>query len=200
MKKAIKYITYFLIIGIIVSLGLCFIIIPDRTKCAMEVVVEWLNKPLGIIGGTTITLGLVAGIVIKLIYDRHKDSVKEIVEKGKSFVEEQKAQAKDYYELAIKEHEQTKEILSTYSTRIDDLLNKIVEVCNTIPNAKVKALGEQIKTNGDELKEELKAKVEESKNSFASAIDKKDTIKELEDSVARLTEQVERLLETHGEE
>ena len=77
MKKALKISTYILIVCGIVALGLCYIIIPDRTKSAIDIVVEYLNKPLGIAFGSTITLGLVLGIVLKLLWNAHRDSVKK---------------------------------------------------------------------------------------------------------------------------
>ena len=79
MKKALKISTYCLLVSIIVAIGLCYIIIPERTKWAFDIVVDYLNKPLGVAFGTTITLGLVIGVVLKLVWDRHKDSIKQII-------------------------------------------------------------------------------------------------------------------------
>ena len=75
MKKALKISTYCLLVSGIIAIGLCYIIIPERTKSAFDIVVEYLNRPLGVAFGTTITLGLVIGVVLKLVWDRHKSSI-----------------------------------------------------------------------------------------------------------------------------
>ena len=200
MKKFIKYATWFLIAGAIISLGLCYLIIPERTKAAMDIVIEYANKPLGIVCGTTITLGAIVGIVIKVIYDRHKTSVKDIVKEGKEFAEQQKQQAKEYYELAKQEKEQVKEILSCYDQEIDKIVEQVAVVCETSPNAKIKALADQIRNGACEFKQEIKEKLESSENELVSALDKADKVKELEDKVAELTEKLERLLEEYERE
>ena len=160
MKKALKISTYILIVCGIVALGLCYIIIPDRTKSAIDIVVEYLNKPLGIAFGSTITLGLVLGIVLKLLWNAHKDSIKKDITDYKAIIEQEKnklALAKK--ELEIKESE-IKTILSTYDTHIDKLTDLVVKVCETSPNAKIKAIGERARKIDIELSQELEQKKE----------------------------------------
>lgn len=201
MKKTLKYATWFLIVGCIVALGLCYIIIPERTKYAIDVAIDYANRPLGIVCGTTITLGAIVGIIIKVIYDRHKTSIKDITEETRTYAQEQKKQAQDYYELAKKHEEQVKEVLSCYSNEIDNVVEKVAVVCETSPNAKIKALAPVIREETKEFKEEIKVKLEETNNTYSNVVkEKEDKIKELEDKVAYLTEQLERLVEQYGKE
>ena len=160
MKKALKISTYILIVCGIVALGLCYIIIPDRTKSAIDIVVEYLNKPLGIAFGSTITLGLVLGIVLKLLWNAHRDSVKKDITDYKAIIEQEKNKlALAKHELEIKESE-IKTILDTYDTHIDKLTDLVVKVCETSPNAKIKAIGEEVKGVKVELSQELEQKKE----------------------------------------
>ena len=160
MKKALKISTYILIVCGIVALGLCYIIIPDRTKSAIDVVVEYLNKPLGIAFGSTITLGLVLGVVLKLLWNAHKDSIKKDITDYKAIIEQEKNKlALAKHELEIKESE-IKTILDTYDTHIDKLTDLVVKVCETSPNAKIKDIGEEVKGVKVELLQELEQKKE----------------------------------------
>ena len=191
MKKALKISSYLLIIACAISLALCFIIIPERTKYAMDIVVEWLNKPLGIVCGTTITLGLVITIIVKLVYDRHKEKLASQYEKTIAIVKEKEDKAKEYYELGKQKEQQALQMLESYSTRIDELENELVKVCETMPNAKIKALGEEIKSKGVELKQEL---VETLKNNdFVSSTKERISTETLLDKFNELADKVNAL-------
>lgn len=160
MKKALKISTYCLIVSGIVALGLCYIIIPERTKAAADIVVEYLNKPLGIAFGSTITLGLVLGIIFKLLWNAHKDSIKKDITDYKAIIEQEKNKlALAKHELEIKESE-IKTILGTYDTHVDKLTDLVVKVCETSPNAKIKAIGEEVKGVKVQLSQELEQKKE----------------------------------------
>lgn len=158
MKKALKISTYILILCGIVAFGLCYIIIPERTKNAMDIVVEYLNKPLGVAFGTTITLGLVIGIVIKLVWNSHRDSIRQDINEYKQEIKnEQNKLANAKHELELKEKE-IKTILGTYATHIDKLTDLVVKVCETSPNAKIKAIANEVKGVKYELAQELEQK------------------------------------------
>lgn len=202
MKKIIKIVALSLFLCGLVALALCYIIIPEETKSAADVVVGYMNTPLGIIGGSTITIGVVVGIVIKVVYDRYKDSVIADLKKTKSsvesYVKDKEDNAKEYYDLALKEREETKAILDGYSSRIDNLVNELVKVCETIPNVKVKALAEEIKSGNEEIKEEVAKALEETDNSFSKESVNK--VKELENKVNELVSIIERLESQYGKE
>ena len=160
MKKALKISLYLFVLSCIVALALCYIIIPERTKSAIDIVVEYLNKPLGIAFGTTITLGLVIGVVLKLVWDRHRDSIKSDISSYKAQIEIEKSKLeKAKSELTLKESE-IKAYLGTYDTHIDKLTELVIKVCETSPNAKIKAIANDVKGVESELKQELEAKKE----------------------------------------
>ena len=200
MKKFIKWFLFSLFVCGSLALAICYLTIPDRTKSAVDVVIGYLNTPIGIAGGTTITIGLVAGIILKVVYDRYKDSVRNDFKQAKDYAEAQKEQAKGYYELAVQEREQIRDILTSYDKRIDNLLDKVCEVCETVPNAKVKALAITIKEDGIKLKEELKESLEEQDNLLADSIGAKSRIEKLEQQIDRLTKEIERLTKEYGRE
>lgn len=193
MKKFIKWFLFSLLVSGGLALAICYMVIPERTKCAIDIVIGYLNTPLGIVGGTTITLGLVAYVIVKTLYEHYKHSIHNDLEEGKSFVEKQKKQAQDYYENALKEKQEISDILGAYSKEIDNLKDNLLLLCDTIPNAKVKALGENIKSDSDRLKTELKEQLES--NEFGKALEEKDHIKELEDKF----EELRKLVEQYGE-
>lgn len=198
MKKFVKWFTFWTIVLGALALGICYLTIPEQTKSAIDVVVGYLNTPLGIAGGTTITVGLVVGVIIKVIYDRYQASVRNDIAKVQEYVNSKEQEAEKYFELAKKQKEESIVVLENYSERIDDLLDKLVLVCETMPNAKVKALGEQIKNNGQELKSEIKDKLESLNNDFVGAMEEKIKLEELNDKVNSLMEQLERLVNNNG--
>ena len=189
MKKALKISTYCLLVSGIIAIGLCYIIIPERTKSAFDIVVEYLNRPLGVAFGTTITLGLVIGVVLKLVWDRHKDSIKQDISDYKQFIAQEKDKLeKSKLELESKEND-IKALLSNYSTRIDNLTELIVKVCETSPNAKIKAIGVEIKTSQNEIKHDLEQKQE---------LIEKYSDKELTEIFNKLAD-LEKVVKTYGE-
>lgn len=200
MKKFVKWFLFWLVVLGGIALAICYIVIPEQTKSAADIVIGYLNTPLGIAGGTTITLGLVVGVILKLVYDRYKDSVRKDFTEAKYYAETQKEQAKGYYELAVQEREQIRDILNSYDKRIDDLLEKVCQVCETSPNAKVKALANTIRENGSSLKEELKDTLVEQDNLLADSIGAKSRIEKLEEQIGTLTKALERLEEKYGKE
>lgn len=192
MKKLFAIISFTLLLCLSVSIGLCFCIIPEQTKLAMDVVVEWVNKPLPIIGVSILTLGGVVLVVLnrttlgrKLltqlkeeigVFKRENEKLKqEIIEKEKELITHKQEQ------IAF---------LSNYSQRIDKLTENIVKVCETSPNAKIKALGEEIKGIDTKLKEELDKKVIEMSEYTEEGY------KSLETQIAELTER----LNSYGKE
>ena len=200
MKRFIKWFAFGTLVCGGIALAICYMAIPQETKSAMDIVIGYLNTPLGIVGGTTITLGVVASVVIKLIYDRYKTSMSVNLQQAKEYAESQKDKAQEYYDKALQVSEQVKEMLNSYSSRIDDLTDKLCMVCEKSPNAKIKALGEQIRQGSDNLKGELKTHLEELNNDFVATMEKKVNVKELETRVNELTQQLERLVEQYGRE
>ena len=200
MKKFIKWFLFGALVCGSLALAICYIVIPQETKSAADIVVEYMNTPLGIVGGTTITLGLVAGIIVKLVYDRYRDNINSDLEQAKSYVREQKQQAKDYYEYVVQYKAESIEMLESYSNRIDYITNQVVEICETSPNAKIKSIGEKIKNDSKELKQELQDNLTKLNNNFVEVVGRKEKVELLESKVNELTAQLERLVKEYGRE
>lgn len=150
MKKAIKVITYCLVVCGALALAICYMVIPQETKSAMDIVVEYLNKPFFIGCGVTITIGMVVGVILKLVYDRFRANTKEDLEDYKKLVVAIQEKAKDYEKLANEHYNDLKALLDNEKARNEYLLKCLEKVCETMPNAKIKALGEQIKKGYEE--------------------------------------------------
>ena len=77
MKKFVKWFTFWLIVCGGIALAICYMAIPNETKSAIDIVIGYLNTPLGIAGGTTITIGMVSYFVISHIFKLNRDKAKE---------------------------------------------------------------------------------------------------------------------------
>ena len=189
MKKALKISTYCLLVSIIIAIGLCYIIIPERTKWAFDIVVDYINRPLGIVCGTTITLGVVAYFVFSIITTYRKTSVRQDIEKFSGLVESKSLELRKLEsELKTKESE-IKALLSNYSQRIDNLTELLVKVCETSPNAKIKAIGQDIYNTQVEIKHDLEQKQD---------LIEKYSDKELTELIEKVAE-IEKVVKTYGE-
>lgn len=191
MKKALKISLYSLLVCGALALAICYIVIPERTKEAMDIVIGYLNKPLGIVCGTTVTLGLVAFVIFKLVMAAHKKSLEQKWNESVLSCEKEKEQAKAYYEQALKKEEQVQEMLSAYNQRLDTQANAIVVVCNTIPNKKVNELALEFSEKATIQKEELKDKLESIENNYVSALEERVTLKGLQEQFNEFKKVVE---------
>lgn len=200
MKKAFKIITYCLLVSVGLAIALCFLIIPERTKSAFDVVFEWLNRPLGVACGVTITVGLVFYVIAKLVYDRHKASVKQDYQNAREYAEAQKEKAKGYYEQALKTEEEVKLLLGGYREELEGLKDCVVKVCSTSPNVKIKALGNDIYNSYNEKKQETLEQFKKCETDFTGYVHEKANVVYLENQVKELSEKVERLVEQYGKE
>lgn len=142
MKKTFKIITYCLLVSCAIALALCYIIIPDRTKDAIDVVIKYLNTPLGIGTGTSITLGVVLFFIVK--YAISTNVSRKISTFNSTLADKEKVlkESKEKVELQKQEIET---YLKSYKEQIDTYYETLLRVCETIPNAKVKAIASELK-------------------------------------------------------
>lgn len=197
MKKFVKWFLFSLVLCGGIALAICYCVMPEQTRLAMDKVIEYLNTPLGLVCGTTITLGLVVFVLVKLVYDRYRNRVGQEINEIRSFNVQKLNETKLTYEKALQVKEEVLQVLHSYDTRIDDLCDKICKVCETSPNAKVKALSEEIKNGYKQVKEEINEQIKNNEFVVEEAPSK---IEELENQVKLLTEQVERLVANYGRE
>lgn len=199
MKKVIKWTLFGLILGGIVALSLCYIIIPDRTKSAIDIVVGYLNTPLGIAGGSTITIGLVLGLIVKYVLKATNNSIKEELQEVKDFNAEVVVKAKEYYELSLQKEEEIKEVYSTYEDSFIELKTSVLEICQTSPNKKIQEIGQKLENSLTKLDEESQKVQAQIQQDFATYINEKSKVQELQDKINELTEKLERLVENNEE-
>lgn len=161
MKKVCKITAFCLVIATLISIALCYIIIPDRTKLAFDVVVDYLNKPLPIVGVSIIIFGgVVAYIISKTQFGKHLlKSFKSELDTFRQENEQHKEEIKKLEEKLEIRRNEINAYLSNFSKRIDKLEEEIVKVCETSPNVKIKALAKDIGVHYEETKQELSTKL-----------------------------------------
>ena len=199
MKKVLKIVALVLLLGGLIALGVCYYVMPIKTTLAFEKLIELLNTPVGIVGGTTITLGLVGGIIFKVVLDAHRNSIRADIRSIKQYKEEKTEEAKHYYELALKEKEEVKTIISSNKEQIDFLVAEIAKICETIPNAKVKSLAEEIKNGYFGGQERLNEQLQKIDASVEDYVKEQVDSKELLEKYNELLELVRKLEEKYGE-
>lgn len=198
MKKALKITAIVLLLGGLIALGICYYVMPIKTTMAFDKLIALLNTPVGIIGGTTITLGLVGGIVLKVVLDLHRSGIKHDLNEIKKLKEEKTEEAKHYYELALKEKEEVKTIINSNKEQIDFLVAKMVEICQTIPNAKVQALAKEILDGYSGCQKQLEIELHKVDSDLTKYIEDKVDTKELVSKYNDLLDLVRKLEEQYG--
>lgn len=188
MKKIVKLICFILFLAGCGALIGCYCTMPERTKEAMDIVVEYINKPLPIVGFSILTLGIVAYEIFS-----HTSFGKKTINQLKVEIENQKQLCLSYQEkgqnaleLAYVKEEEQKAVLEAYSNEIELIKDKVVKLCETSPNVKVKAIGEELKENIDTVKQELSENLDKIENGLSDYLKEKVDIDELKDKIAEL--------------
>ena len=133
MKKKLKIIGFVALACAIITCIVFYIVKPSDTKAFMNSVWDFLNKPLPIVGFTTLmVLVFVWKVVIASKY-------------GKKALEKIEKTYQNKIELLNDEKEKIKQLENNCKNRISELEETLYNVCITIPNVKVNALGEKIK-------------------------------------------------------
>ena len=153
MKKFLKIFAIAFVLSLIVFVFVCSLVIPTQTKETLNYIIDFLNKPLPIIGISIITLGGVVLFVISKIGLGSKKiaKLKEDFEEFKNEVEKDKEYAKDCYDKALEVHETIKAMLENFYEQNDIIIEELIKVCQTSPNAKIKAIGKEIEERQNEM-------------------------------------------------
>ena len=184
-----------------VALITCYIVIPNETKLAMDIVVDYLNKPLPIIGLSILTLGGIAitivsrtsfGKKVLINFRKELDSYKDTYQKCEN-------KALEYKDLAQKKYEETKAILVAYSTEIDNLSDTLIKVCETSPNAKIKVIAQELKDKVDNTKVELGTKLNEIEQDLPKYLEKQVDLQDMKDKINELETMLKGVLD-YGKE
>lgn len=144
MKKFIKWFLFSLVLCGGLALAICYMVIPNETKSAADIVIGYLNTPIGIAGGTTITIGAVLYVLFKVIYDRYRDRIISEISLVKSNLKkEEEEHQKKIEEL----EEQLKLAIDSVNELKEQLLSNVennTEILKLIPNKKVQERLEEL--------------------------------------------------------
>lgn len=178
------------------ALSICYIVIPQETKSAIDIVVSYLNTPIGLGCGCSITIGVILYVVGKALYHYFAKDIKSGLESAKAFASSKEQQAKDYLESANKTKEETKQVIAEFNDKLEVYKAQFKSLCDTIPNAKVKALGQEFSGKCEEVEkhcEEQLSSLEYNYNEIKEkGVSKYDTlIKDLTERLAKVEEKYE---------
>lgn len=153
MKKFLKIFFISLILSLIVFVFVCSLVIPAQTKETLNYIIDFLNKPLPIIGISVLTLGGIVIVIISKLGFGSKQ-IKELKKEYYEFkdkVEKEKEYAEECYKKSLEIEESVKAMLQEFYNQNDIIIEELIKVCQTIPNAKIKAIGEEIKDRQKEM-------------------------------------------------
>ena len=133
MRKFLKWFIFGLVLtlGVALLIGYCFF--GDQTKAIVDVVIEYINRPLGIVCGTTITLGLVFYFVFSYVLQLSRDKAKLDRE---DFETRLAKKEKEHKEELAKMEEKLKKFESLIG-EVEEHSEHIEETLKLIPNKKV---------------------------------------------------------------
>lgn len=141
MKKFMKVVKIILIC-LAIALGIAFTVLyivnPEQAKSILDTIMDYLNRPLPIIGGS---LGLFGYILFKLF---------SMTIYGKRNVLTAKAEYKEESSKLKYEYETYKKELSDTVSGIKEV---ICDICKTSPNKKIKAIGSSYAEKNKEVTE-----------------------------------------------
>lgn len=189
--KQICYISLFvLFIAIILTCLVLYWVNPQLLKNTFEYGKTILDHPLPIIG---VSVGVFCFTILEIF--SHTSIGKSIYLKAKNENEETLAKARElekkaeeYYKNAEELKNDTIAVLNDFSTKHKDLLNKLIKVCETSPNAKVQALAKDFKTCSYTDEVDLDSFVEEFKKEHDYKEQK--TIEDLIEQINELREKI----------
>lgn len=125
---------------------ICFHFWPNQTKTYIMTAWDWLNKPLPVVGVSTLFIC----ILIWRVFASTSFGKKQInlFKKNAEETQHQFESLKAEYETKIRDFET---IIENYQIELNKYREGGAEVCKTIPNKKVKELG--VKYYGEEREE-----------------------------------------------
>lgn len=156
MKKLYKVVKIiFIVLGVLVAVGFAalYVFNNELAKSIVDRVKDFVNRPLPIVGCSLVIVGTFALNIFK-------NSVY-----GKNFLTRAQKEYTDYRE-ELDEHEKlfrynVAKVIDDYNEREMLIINAFKEVCDSIPNVKVKQTSERLISVYGAKKEETQKLVEE---------------------------------------
>lgn len=156
MKKFYKVVKIILIVlAVILAVGfsVLYILNNELAKQIVDRVKDFINKPLPIVGCSLVIVGTFALNIFKnSVYG--KNFLNKVQNEYKGYKEEL-----DYHEKAYRK--EVAKVIDGYNEREMLLINAFKEVCDSIPNVKVKQTSERLMSVYGAKKEEAQKLVEE---------------------------------------
>lgn len=191
MAKFMKVVKIILISLLVLVLGayvVLYVVNPELAKQIMATVVDYANRPLPIVGVSSVVLAYLVWKIFQATRFGRK-----AVSKVKEEYESEKLKVREEYEQKKLEYTA---ILALYEQEVDLILNAVIQMCNASANKKVKAIGENIQTDIVGLKNALREKF----NTVATS-DVEVLIQSKEDVIKSIVEMVKKEIEDkYGEE
>ena len=191
MKKFVKAIKIILLSLLVLALGgylVLYIVNPELAKQILDTLVEYLNKPLPIIGvSVTVVAVLVWKIFSSTIYGKKK------IAEMKAEYEHEKAELKKDYE---ENKNKCVAVIGYYQKENDVVFESLKKVCEVSANKKVKEIGANLSNEVGAIREELRSKFESISSSDAEVL-----VESKEQIIESIIESVKKeLVEKYGEE
>lgn len=141
MKKS-KKVFYSILLGLVIACGIAYmvlyIIYPDKTQSITWQVIDYIcNKPLPVIGISVLMLGVITFKIISVIAKLRNKKFSDVLTALQN--------SNSQLEQVKQKYEQLKELIYQKAEEGDA---KLKEVCDAIPNRKVKAIGEKLYGEG----------------------------------------------------
>ena len=191
MAKFLKVVKI-IFICLAVILGVGYVVLnfinPELAKQVVDTVVDYANRPLPIVGVSTVVLA----ILVWKIFERTGYGKRAIAQMKKEY-EEQKE--KDRQELERKKIEYSA-IICFYEQEMDLLFNGFIQLCDYIPNKKVKEFGEKLKNDYAVIRQELREKMANIMDNSVEVL-----VKSKEELVSAMVEVIKKeMVDKYGEE
>lgn len=203
MKKVIKWTAYILVLGGLLAYLVCALSAPEFTKHATDVVIGWLNTPVGIAGISTTIGGIISYVIVNFVIKNTKFGRKELDNNKKEFEdfkEDTINEMNKFTEIVNKNESNYKSFTSDCDNRITilseqftNLYDNTMKALKTIPNKKVQAMVNEYEAKFDTVKQEIIDKTV-NKNAYVDA-----KIKELENNYKKFIEKMEIMLNEREE-
>ena len=182
----------------LLAFGICYLVIPEQTKDFLDKLILFLNQPLPIVGISILMLCYTAYKIFLLTSVGRKGiaTIKEEYDETKTKVNVAYDFIKNKEQELVKKENDLIAYTSAINDKVDILTNDVMKVCETSPNAKIKAIGVEIKEKTNSIETELTEKL--STNEFKKAIEERVNIDELKDLISELKALKEEL--SYGEQ
>lgn len=139
MKKSKKILISIAVILVVLLVAAYIVLLnlyPEQTKSWTMTAWDWLNKPLPIVGvSTLVVIFFLWKVFVNSSFGKKKlNELKELLNNTQTELENKNKIANDRINNLITENEDLK-------NKLEEAINTIKEICETSPNKKIKAIG-----------------------------------------------------------